>query len=67
MTPKFLREQARHLRGMAEVTDLKTSKVKLLTLAEDYEALAKAAEKSTAHEMMVGAGNNVAEEVREAA
>jgi hypothetical protein len=48
---------------MADVTDLKTSKLKLLTLAEDYEALAKAAEKLTADEIMVGAGNNIAEEV----
>ncbi|HVC61773.1 MAG TPA: hypothetical protein VND19_15590 [Acetobacteraceae bacterium] len=51
MTPKFLHEQATYLRGIAGVTDLRTSKVTLLTLAEDYEALAKAAEKLNAEEM----------------
>ncbi len=67
MTPKFLREQATHLRCMANRTQSEASKMKFLTLAEDYEALAKAAEKLAADEIMVGAGNNIAEEVREAA
>jgi hypothetical protein len=67
MTPKFLREQATHFRGMADMTDLTTSNPKLLTLAEDYEALAKAAENSTASEIMVRAGEKIAKELKEAA
>jgi hypothetical protein len=67
MTPKFLHEQATYLRGMADLTVLKISKLKLLALAEDYEALARDAEKLAADEIMVGAENNFAEEVREAA
>lgn len=56
MTPKFLREQATYLRDIADLTDLKNiSKPTLLTLAEDYEALAKATEKATADEVMVRA------------
>ncbi len=67
MTPKFLREQATHFRGIADLTDLKTSKLRLLTLAEDYEALAKAAENSTAGEITVRTGKKIAKELKEAA
>jgi hypothetical protein len=67
MTPKFLRQEATHLRGMADVTGPKTLKLKLLALAEDYEALANAAEKSTAHEIIVRAAKKIAKELKQAA
>lgn len=67
MTPRFLREQATHLRGMAAEARLETLRLRLLTLAEDYEALAKAAENSTADEIMLRVTSNVAKEVKEAA
>jgi hypothetical protein len=46
MTPKFLREEAARFRGMAETAEREASKQRLLTMAIDYEAKAKAADES---------------------
>jgi hypothetical protein len=47
MTPKFLREEAARFRGMADTAEREASKQRLLTMAIDYEAKAKAAEEVT--------------------
>jgi hypothetical protein len=47
MTPKFLREEAARFRGMAETAEREASKQRLLTMAIDYEAKAKAADEVT--------------------
>jgi hypothetical protein len=52
---------------MADVTELQASKLKLLTLAEDYEALAKAAGPSAADGITVRAGKRIAGESMAAA
>jgi hypothetical protein len=44
MTPKFLREEAARLRGMAETVDREASKLRYLTMAADFEARAKTAD-----------------------
>ena len=44
MTPKFLREEAARLRGMAETVDREASKLRYLAMATDFEARAKAAD-----------------------
>jgi hypothetical protein len=44
MTPKFLREEAARFRGMAETMDREASKLRLMTMADDYEAKANAAD-----------------------
>jgi hypothetical protein len=44
MTPKFLREEAARFRGMAETVEREASRQRLLTMAIDYEAKAKAAD-----------------------
>jgi hypothetical protein len=44
MTPQFLRDEAQRLRSMAERADQQRSQRKLLTVANDYDALADAAE-----------------------
>jgi hypothetical protein len=44
MTPKFLREEAARFRGMAETAEREASRQRLLTMAIDYEAKAKAAD-----------------------
>jgi hypothetical protein len=67
MTPKFLREQATHLRGLVDVSDLNTSKLRLLALAEDYEVLAGDAENSTTGEIAVRRERKSLTELREAA
>jgi len=47
MTPQFLREEAARFRGMAEIQEREASKVRLLKMAVDYEAQAKAADEPT--------------------
>jgi hypothetical protein len=42
MTPKFLREEAARFRGMAEEQTREASKLRLLGMADDYEARATA-------------------------
>ncbi len=42
MTPKFLREEAARFRGMAEEQTREASKLRLLAMADDYEARATA-------------------------
>ena len=37
MTPQFLREEAIRFRGMAVTVDREASKLRLLTMANDYE------------------------------
>ena len=44
MTPQFLREEAARFRGMAEIQEREASKVRLLKMADDYDARAKAAD-----------------------
>ena len=44
MTPRFLREEAARFRGMAETMDREASKLRLMTMADDYEAKAHAAD-----------------------
>ena len=55
MDPKFLRDEAARFRGMAETQDREASKLRLLKMADDYEAKADAGEKLTK-----GAGAKVA-------
>ena len=40
MTPEFLRHEAARFRGMAEDADREATKVRLLSMAADYEARA---------------------------
>ena len=47
MTPQFLREEAIRFRGMAVTVDREASKLRLLTMANDYESRAKAADALT--------------------
>ena len=47
MTPQFLREEAIRFRGMAVTVDREASKLRLLTMANDYEFRAKAADALT--------------------
>jgi hypothetical protein len=47
MTPKFLRDEAARFRGMAGTAELEASKVRLLAMAIDFEARAKAADELT--------------------
>jgi hypothetical protein len=47
MTPQFLREEAARFRGMAEMQEREASKARLLKMAVDYEAQAKAADELT--------------------
>jgi hypothetical protein len=47
MTPQFLREEAIRFRGMAVTVDREASKLRLLTMANDYESRAKAADELT--------------------
>ena len=42
MTPQFLRDEASRFRGMAETVEREASKQRLLAMAVDYEARAKA-------------------------
>jgi hypothetical protein len=42
MTPKFLREEAARFRGMADEHTREASKLRLLSMATDYEARATA-------------------------
>jgi hypothetical protein len=44
MTPQFLRQEAARFRGMADTVDREASKQRLLKMAIDYDAQAKAAE-----------------------
>jgi hypothetical protein len=44
MTPQFMREEAARFRGMADTAEREASKMRLLKMATDYEARAKAAE-----------------------
>ena len=44
MTPKFLREEAVRFRGMADTVEREASRQRLLAMAIDYEAKAKAAD-----------------------
>lgn len=44
MTPKFLREEAARFRGMADTVEREASRQRLLAMAIDYEAKAKAAD-----------------------
>jgi hypothetical protein len=44
MTPKFLREEAARFRGMADTVEREASRQRLLMMAIDYEAKAKAAD-----------------------
>ena len=44
MTPKFLREEAARFRGMADEHTREASKLRLLTMAADYESRATAAD-----------------------
>jgi hypothetical protein len=48
MTPQFLREEAARFRGMAEIQDREASKLRLLKMADVYDAQAKAADQPTA-------------------
>ena len=43
MTPRFLRDEAARFRGMAEEATREASKLRLLAMADDYEAQANAA------------------------
>ena len=47
MTPQFLREEAMRFRGMAVTVDREASKLRLLTMANDYESRAKVADELT--------------------
>lgn len=47
MTPQFLREEAIRFRGMAVTVDREASKLRLLTMANDYKSRAKAADALT--------------------
>ena len=47
MTPQFLREEAIRFRGMAVTVDREASKLRLLTMENDYESRAKAADALT--------------------
>jgi hypothetical protein len=47
MTPQFLREEAIRFRGMAVTVDREASKLRLLTMAKDFESRAKAADDLT--------------------
>jgi hypothetical protein len=44
MAPEFLREKAARFRGMAETVDREASKLRYLTMANDFEARAKTAD-----------------------
>jgi hypothetical protein len=44
MSPEFLREEAARFRGMAGTADREASKLRLLTMAADFEARAKIAD-----------------------
>jgi hypothetical protein len=44
MTPKFLREEAARFRGMAGTAELEASKLRLLSIAIDFESRATAAD-----------------------
>ena len=48
MTPQFLREEAARFRGMAEIQEREASKVRLLKMADNYDAQAKAADEPAA-------------------
>jgi hypothetical protein len=71
MTPRFLREEAARFRGMAETTDREASKLRLLTMALDYEARAKVADEVTEPDpggtSKVKAGRKTAKELNELA
>jgi hypothetical protein len=47
MTPKFLRQEAARFRDMADTADREASKLRLLSMAADYDARAKAAAELT--------------------
>jgi len=47
MTPKFLRQEAARFRDMADTADREASKLRLLSMAADYVARAKAADELT--------------------
>ncbi len=47
MIPQFLREEAARFRAMADAVDREASKLRLLKMAIDYEARAKAADELT--------------------
>jgi hypothetical protein len=47
MTPKFLREEAARFRDMADTVDREASKQRLLSMAADYDARARAADELT--------------------
>jgi hypothetical protein len=67
MTPKFLREEAARFRGMAETVDREASKQRFLTMADDFEVRAKAADEakplSTGDEITVKVGKRTAKEL----
>jgi hypothetical protein len=44
MTPKFMRAEAARFRDMASTTDREASRLRLLAMADDYEARARAGE-----------------------
>jgi hypothetical protein len=52
MTPQFLREEAARFRGMAETMEREASKLRLLTMATDYESKANAADTLTAPDVV---------------
>jgi hypothetical protein len=47
MTPQFLREEAARFRDMAGTAEREASKQRLLAMATDFEARAKAADELT--------------------
>jgi hypothetical protein len=44
MTPKFMRAEAARFRDMASTTDREASRLRLLAMADDYDARAQAGE-----------------------
>lgn len=49
MTPKFLHDEATRYRELAEMTNEGRLKLRLLRVATDYEALARAARRNPDH------------------
>jgi hypothetical protein len=75
MTPQFMREEAARFRGMADTVDREASKLRLLAMAVDYEARAKAADQLTelgptepgpSEAVKVKAGKKIAKDLNEA-
>jgi hypothetical protein len=55
MTPKFMRQEAARFRDMASTSEREASRVRLLAMADDYDARANAAEPQPAHAAPVAA------------